>query len=140
MAIRASNSTVRAIVEDSDSIDFTTFIAVANQLVDEVCLDSGYTDERLTMIETWLAAHFHSVMTPQATDEKVGPISETRDIQTSLHLNSSRWGQTAMILDSAGNLANLSRQVEMGRKTFTAGVTSLATNPNTSTRDALLDD
>lgn len=141
MAIRANDDGVIELIDGVPSgTSLTPFIAVANALVDEVCLDSGYDEARLTLIETWLSAHFYSVRNPQAKSEGVGPISESRDIQTDLQLQSSRWGQTAMILDTAGNLANLSRQMEMGRKAFVVSVTNLAVNPNTSTRDALKDE
>lgn len=141
MAIRATDAGVSDLIEGVDSsTTFTPFIAVANALVDEVCLDSGYAEARLTLIETWLAAHFYSVMIPQATQEKAGSVAQTLDIKTDLQLQSSRWGQTALILDTAGNLAALSKSMEMGRPTPTVSLTSLATNPNTSTRDALIDD
>ena len=80
---------------------------IANELVTEVCTDKGYTDSRLELIERWLSAHFYTNRDPRAVNEKAGPVGVTYQSAVALNLNTSHYGQTAMLLDTAGGLAAL---------------------------------
>ena len=70
MAVRVTDADVEALVDVDSSIGLTPFIAAANELVTELCTDSGYTDARLTMIEAWLAAHFYMLRDQAVAQEK----------------------------------------------------------------------
>src|SRR5512145_1460222 len=110
---RTTSVNVASIIEVDVSIDLAPFISVANELVTEKCVASGYTDERLELIERWLAAHFYCTRDPRPTREQAGPVSQSLQSVVDLGLNNSHYGQTAMLLDSAGNLRNLNK----GQKT-----------------------
>ena len=105
--MRTTSDNVADIIEVDTTIELTPFITVANELVTELCLDSGYTETRLELIERWLAAHFYTNRDPRATDEKAGPVGASYQSAVDLNLNTSHYGQTAMMLDTAGNLKNL---------------------------------
>lgn len=108
--MRTTSENVGDIIELDASIDPTPFMLVANELVTELCLASGYTETRLELIERWLAAHFYTNRDPRSTDEKAGPVSVTYQSAVDLNLNSSHYGQTAMMLDTAGNLKTLNNK------------------------------
>lgn len=140
MAVRTTSVLVSELLEVDASDVITQHIATANLMVDRYCLESEYTEAHLTLIESWLAAHFYTVSRPQNKAEKVDVLSESKDIQTALQLQSSRFGQTAMALDFDGNLAAASKRSEEGNVRRDVSVWSLATNPDTSEHDALRDD
>ncbi len=116
MAIRTTQELVGAVVELDSTIDVTPFIADANILVDDLCLESGYSDAKLTRIETWLAAHLYAVRDPRVSSESAGPVSATYQYRLGLFLAGTMQGQQAMLLDTAGNLANLNKDIENGKK------------------------
>ena len=101
---RTTSTLVEAIIEVDSSIGLDPFIAAANALVTEIAEESGHDEERLTLIETWLAAHFYTVRDPRPTSEKAGPVSISYQSSVSLRLNTSHYGQMAMVLDTSGLL------------------------------------
>ncbi len=105
MAVRATAQMVGKIIKVKPAHDLTPFIEAANQLVDDLCLDSDYADSKLTRIETWLAAHFYAILAPRRKVEMVGGLQQTIESEVDLGLNVTRYGQMAMQLDTAGNLA-----------------------------------
>jgi hypothetical protein len=104
MAIRTTEEAVGLIIELDEDIDLTPFIETANFLVDQVCLDSDYSDVTLEIIERWLSAHFYAVRDPRTVSESVRGISERFEGRTDLGLDFTRYGQMAMLLDVEGNL------------------------------------
>lgn len=120
---------VGSIIEVDASIDLTPFISLANELVTERCADAGYSDDRLELIERWLSAHFYTNRDPRATQEKAGPVQETFQSKVDLGLFTSHYGQTAMMLDTAGGLAALNEEIVNPRRARAIGVTWLGTDP-----------
>lgn len=114
MAVRTTDAEVEAIVEVEDDIALIPFIAAANQLVTELCVDSDYSDARLTMIETWMSAHFYKIRDQAVADEKAGDVGVSYQYKIDLVLFETTYGQMAMALDTAGNLAQLSKRIEEG--------------------------
>lgn len=116
-SIRATDEEVAKILEVDDTIALTTFIAAAHDLVEEVCEDSDYTEARLTKIENWLAAHFYALRDhdPRGTSS-VGGISNSFSSTVGKYLEETEFGQHAMLLDTAGNLAALSSRISSGSK------------------------
>ena len=138
---RATDVDVRAVIETDANIGLAPFIAAANMLVDRACADvkdedgnAYYSEEELTAIETWLAAHFYATRDNRRTMEKAGSVSESYSIKTGLMLANSMFGQTAMMLDTNGGLAALSKSMEKG-SVMRAGIDWLGTEPCASTRD-----
>lgn len=111
---RTTSSAVGMIIEVDANVSLTPFIEAASALVDDVCLKSGYTDNRLELIERWLAAHFYTARDPRAESEKVSVIAVKYQSKVDLGLNSSHYGQMAMRLDTKGNLALLESKSKSG--------------------------
>jgi len=105
--MRTTAEQVAEIIEVDATIGLTPFMTIANELVTEVCSDKGYTDERMELIERWLSAHFYTNRDPRPVNEHAGPVSVTYQSAVALNLNTSHYGQTAMLLDTAGGLAAL---------------------------------
>lgn len=106
--LRATPSAISAIIEWDETIGLVPFIAAANALVEEIAVESGHSEARLTLIETWLAAHFYCMRDPRASTETAGPVSASYQSAVALGLNTSHYGQMAMTLDTSGLLAALS--------------------------------
>lgn len=96
-------------IED-EVIDLQPGIDAGHNLVDSVCLESGYTDKTLELIERWVSAHYCAVQLPKQKQESVKGLTTTYEGQSGLGLNFTRFGQQAMILDYAGNLAKVNAQ------------------------------
>lgn len=113
MPFRTTPSLVRGIIEVDAAVDLDPFILPANELVTEL-LDgddpTGFTDERLELIERWLAAHFTCMFDPRPAFEKAGRVSTSYETKIELGLNLSKYGQMAMRLDTSGKLASLDRE------------------------------
>lgn len=123
---RTTSDLVKEIIEVDDTLgSLDPFIRMANQLVDEVCLASGYAESRLTDIETWLAAHFYCSKDPRVSSEQAAGVGQSFINRVGLFLQSSTYGQMALVLDTAGNLAKLSKQMEKGVGTPKIGIVHL---------------
>lgn len=120
MAIRATEASIRAVMGDVDEsiTDFSPFINAANALVDEL-LAGDFSEGRLTIIETWLAAHFVAIRDPQRDMEKAGTVQERYQYKVSLGLAQTRFGQMAKFLDTTGKLANQDKKTVEGKKAVT---------------------
>lgn len=90
------------------------FILPANLLVTDVCGAAGYSDEKLEMIERWLGAHFYQILAPGANTERAGRVAQTVRSKVDLGLNVTHYGQQAMVLDTAGGLAEINQALEPG--------------------------
>lgn len=105
---RTTEAAVKEIIEVDESISLTPFVAAAASLVDEIAVDSGHTEDRLTLIETWLAAHLYTIRDPRPVSEAAGPVNTTYQSRVDLGLATSHYGQMAMALDTSGLLKSLS--------------------------------
>lgn len=113
---RTTAESVAFIIELDEDIDLTSFILTANELVTEVCVPLGYSDTRLELIERWLSAHFYAIRDMRVSQEQAGPVSASYQHKVGLMLANTMYGQQAMLLDTQGGLASLSKSLEMGRK------------------------
>jgi hypothetical protein len=136
MSFRTTASAIRGIVEvDAEFIDasLVPFIESASAIVDDVLADQDLSDLRLELIERWLAAHFYVLRDPRRKSETVGPITQTLEMgKTGLHLQATQYGQTAMLLDSTGSLAQYNANLETPAHRLTVGVRYLGKVPDTS--------
>ena len=109
-------------VEAGDSL--TAYIDTANALVTELCTDSGYSDVRLELIERWLSSHFYDINRPRTQSEAVTGSSGVQEsferVKVDLGLHNTKYGQTAMFLDTAGNLAALTNTLNVVKKAVAA--------------------
>lgn len=110
MTARATNADVNELL-DTTGKTYTLAIESANVLVNETLGDAGLSDDRLTMIERFLAAHFAILSTQGGgiARRSVGESSETyRTPKESMQgLNSTVWGQQALAADTTGTLSAL---------------------------------
>jgi len=140
VTVRTTESAVGAIVELDADVWNDAFAEAANLLVNRVCVpakdengDPYYTDEvELTIIETWLAAHFYCIRDPRTQFEGVGPLMTRFQTKVSLNLNVTHYGQNAMALDTSGKLAEFNRTLEKGPVKRKIGIHWLGTSPETS--------
>jgi hypothetical protein len=119
--VRTTSELVEEILEvevDSD-VSLDPFILAASSLVDQVeqyYIDKSIAEpsvgmshsERLSLIETWLAAHFYSIRFPRTTQERVGNVMEMYENKVDYGLRLTRYGQQAVILDTTGVLNSIS--------------------------------
>lgn len=112
---RTDSTNVRSIISvGADVTDLTPFIESASELVTELCADSGYTSTRLELIERWLAAHFIAIRDPRVSSEGAEGLSQSFMYKVGLGLHQTTYGQQAMLMDTAGNLAAMSKRTEKG--------------------------
>ena len=134
MAVRTTDAQVSQVIEVDSDIDLDPFIAAANELVTEVCTNSSYTAARLAKIETWLAAAFYGVRDAQIANERAGPVGVSYRYKIGMMLAQTTQGQMAMMLDTAGNLARLSKRIEEG-KSGSVGISWMGTDLDTTDDD-----
>ncbi len=127
--MRTTDEAVGGIIDVDSGDDLTPFILSANELVTEICVPAGYTEQRLELIERWLAAHFYAIFNQSNAiqSEKTGPVSASYMSNIGRVLQYTRWGQQVLALDTKGGLAALSKSAEEGKK-IPLGLTYLGTN------------
>ena len=112
---RTTIELVEGIIDiESTVATLTPFIDAANSIVTEKCLGSSYTETTLTLIETWLAAHFAAVRDMRMASEKADGVSADYQGTTDMYFEATLYGQMAMTLDTAGNLAALQKEIANG--------------------------
>jgi hypothetical protein len=124
---RTTPELVRGIIETDDvSIpDLTPFIDTANALVTELCAPvTTYDSTRLELIERWLSAHFYAVRDMRKISEAVGVVNEWYQFKLGLNLACTMYGQQAMLVDTSGKLAAMSKAAERG-VSIAVGITHL---------------
>lgn len=105
---RVTEAEVKLII-DTQLTNIDLFIDTANIIVDEDLSDVGMSDVRLNKIELYLSAHFVCLREKQLTSENFGSASETYQGKTGMNLQSTNYGQTAMMLDKSGTLVNVGK-------------------------------
>jgi len=136
MATRTTIQAVRDIIGTDEDLSITPFIRTANILtnwLDGQDTDNELDDDTLTEIETWLAAHFYAHRDQLLASANTGASGGSFQGDTGKNLDSTLYGQTAMLLDTTGNLTRLSLGVEDGKKTASltwAGTASDSPRPD----------
>jgi hypothetical protein len=101
---------------DSSITNLNPFILSANLLVTECCTAADYSEERLELIERFLAAHFLTGRDKPVTSETAGPVSTSYALKVGYGLKGSFFGQQAALLDTAGGLAKADAAAQAGGK------------------------
>lgn len=113
MTVRVTASEVKEIIQTTieDSVLESNHIATASLMVDEHLLDIGLSAPMLARIELYLAAHFVALTEERGglTRERLGDGDESLANVYSSGLNSTRYGQTALSLDSTGTLTQVAQ-------------------------------
>jgi len=122
---RATQTEVIKVVEWQDGtngpmIPLEPFIKQAHILtnwLDSVDTDNELDDDTLEAIEIQLAAHFYAVQRdPQYQSKGVAGASGSFQGATSFSLQATHFGQTAMLLDSTGNLTKRNLEAQQGKR------------------------
>ena len=111
---------IEEIIDIIQGRSLTPFIDAACLLVAEHCIhDPPYDANRITKIETWLAAHFYTVFDPRIVSGTAGDIRIAFQSKVELGLFTSHYGQHAMLL--CPELANLNRRLTAKAKPVPLG-------------------
>jgi len=112
MAVRVTVDEVRAIIETSlsDTIILDSMIDTANLYINTHLLGVGHTEEMLAKIELYLSAHFVAITEEGGTlqSSKMGDAED--EWETDYYkagLNSTRYGQAAITLDTSDTLLGI---------------------------------
>ena len=127
---RVTAEEVEEIIEYDDTISLTPFITIANIMVTDNCTGSDYDDTLLMEIERWLSAHFYTIRDQRPASEKAGTVAVSYQYKVDLALNVTTYGQQAMLLDNAGNLAQLNKRIVDGESS-TVSISWLGTDYTT---------
>lgn len=122
---RTTSSAVEGIIQVDSSIDLSGFIDTATALVD--WLESKDTDGELTAtqlerIECFLAAHFYAHRDQLLQSKSTGKASGSFQGQTGMFLKSTQYGQTALLLDTTGYLADMNKTADSGQRPVAGAV------------------
>lgn len=110
---RTNEDAVGSVIDVESGDDLTPYIDTASALVTERCTASGYSTQRLELIERWLAAHYYAINRRRTAQEGVSGANEQFDpIKVDLFFDNTVYGQTAVALDTAGNLAALQNSLK----------------------------
>ncbi len=107
MTVRVTAEDVQKIIETSkDTSVIEAFITAANLTIDTVLATAGLSEDQLTEIERWLAAHLMACsVEPQIMKEQAGNAAATYAGVTKMGLDATLYGQQVKILDTSGLLA-----------------------------------
>ena len=111
MAARVADSDVREVISLPADAVITAFITAANLMVNKIPakFPGVLDDATLFEVERWTAAHLASVRYSRLTSQSVGDGQEAyrKGLENSIGLQSTTWGQQAIMLDTTGTLAEL---------------------------------
>lgn len=107
---RTTSGAVEAIIETN--VDVSGFITTANLLVNQKLGNSSLSEDMLTEIEKYLAAHLVSIRDPRLTSTDMENASATFEgkNQNGIGLKATQYGQTVIELDVTGTFANLGKK------------------------------
>lgn len=99
------------------------FIDTANELVTDLLSNKGYSDRKLELIERWLSAHFYTVAKKaEIQSEHADGAGETYVMpQGGNNFSLTRYGQTAMMIETGGYLSALEKKIDSGRRIVGTG-------------------
>jgi hypothetical protein len=109
---RTTPKLVSEIIQVDPSLQIAPFIRSASALVDWLAAEAltlappiTVAESLLRELETWLAAHLYAHRDQLYTSKSTGGASASFQGQTGMYLESTQYGQTALLLDVTGLLA-----------------------------------
>lgn len=121
---RATDADVRELVIDMEStVSTSPYIATAGIVISELLGDAGLSETLLTQIEIYLAAHFAVLAVEkgglrQETIDDITVGYQTGIVFSSRGFNATRFGQTAVAMDTSGILSAASSPDRKGIAEF----------------------
>lgn len=121
MAMRVTIDDVKGILGNhyDENRNLSPFIDTASGIVDyidECDTDGDLSTTALARIEKWLAAHFYGHSDQFLSEKETGRAKGKFQGQTAMHLDSTQYGQTALLLDTTGCLNRLNESAKIGGK------------------------
>ncbi len=117
---RTTQSKVREVLETCEEIQVIPFIDAAASIIDWLYANcagmSSLSTGDLTLIETWLAAHYYSQRDPAYLSKSTGGASGSFQGQVAMYFEGTWYGQRAMELDHSGCLARRNQELKTGGK------------------------
>lgn len=121
--MRTDTDAVTALLEEYNTdIDLDQCIETANMMVTDNCTESDYSDAKLELIERYLSAHFYEIISARRKFAAAGKVQQSTESKVDLGLDLTRYGQTAKIIDNAGNLAALDNALKTVKKGLAVGI------------------
>lgn len=125
MSIRTNDARVRSTLAPGNDYDLvnnpslTRFIKIASLIVDRVdscATDRGFTmtSDELLEIETWLAAHYYCMSDATYQSRSTASASGSFRGQTTMHMEATLYGQSAIDADYSGCLAAINKRAFAG--------------------------
>jgi hypothetical protein len=117
---RTDATQVQAILLDNydsaNSPSLTAFINAASRIVDRIvaCATTkglSHTSDELIDIETWLAAHLYAQSDQTYASKSTSGASASFHGQTGMALDSTKFGQTAKLLDHTGCINSVGKSI-----------------------------
>ena len=106
MAARVTMIDIQAIMDiDSSITNIDAFIAGGNLFVNNALGGEGLPESLLKEIERHVVAHMVSSLDPRAIRDKTEEVEVTYSGKYGMGLDSTAYGQMAILLDTTGNLA-----------------------------------
>lgn len=125
---RTTPAAVAQIIETVAGTNFVPFIEVANNVVNNYCVNHGYDGTTLELIERWLAAHFLAVMKPKAIKEVIGEAEDDYGTKIGEGFRATRWGNQATRIEFLGFLSRADVMMDKGEQRRQIGIVSLGSN------------
>lgn len=121
MAQRTTVADVKAVLlpgkdyDTEDAPSLQPFIDTATVIVDRVATcatdrDKTLTSGELELIERWLAAHLYAMSDQTYASKSTAGASASFHGQTGMHLEATKYGQTAVTLDYSGCLTAIGKR------------------------------
>lgn len=119
MTIRTTEAAVKGILlRDYDkrkAPSLIPFIESASSLVGRVSVCASargepLTAEQLELVERWLSAHLYQVSDQGYSSKSTDSASGSFQGQTGMYLESTKYGQTALMMDTSGCLASFAKR------------------------------
>jgi hypothetical protein len=128
----ATDEGVRGIVSVREGDSLVPFLAAAASIVTRHLVPvfpADITEDELTQVETWLAAHFYSIWRQRRASESASVVSASYQYNLGLYLASTMYGQQAMMMDPTGLLAALNAETTEGKRRQRFGVLWMGKEP-----------
>lgn len=121
--IRVTDEDVKGIMEVDPLLkNLKPFRKAANLIIEAKFAETELSEEHLTEIECWLAAHFVAIRDMRAASENAGSAAGRVGIdyqyKVDLDLRSTMYGQAAITLDTSGVLKSMTDEKSGGAGIF----------------------
>ena len=122
---RTTEAAVIKLLEDyDDTMPLDQCIEAGNSVTTQQCVDSEtyvYTSILLELIERYLSAHFYEINISRQKFRAAGKVQDSMNSKIDLNLSLTHYGQSAMVIDGAGNLAAFNNALDDVKKPLEAG-------------------